>query len=687
MRPSASFAELRTWATGAGIGLILLIIAADSYEAWQDYQRVVRDNARLQMALSRSVSEHAARLMQSADVVLASAADTGSADDAFFARARALPFVQAAAVIDATGRIVAASEAAVLGTDVHGRPVFTAAAQEASAAATSAAALLIDCSTDASITTPTFTLGRRVTRDGKFAGAVVLRIASGYLADFYADIHINTSTAIVLACDDGAVLARFPPDAPFGNTSRELPRAAVVRVMDRGVEYVATAFPVGGYALTAVVSRSWSSVLGPWWQEERSSAARTVSLAALAGLLLLTLRQALKKQQRADAEKRRLEQELAVAQRVEALGFLAASVAHDFNNVLTAIVGYAELTRETVAATPQPAENIDRLLAATERARMLVRRVLTFNPHRSLQYLPVHVEPIVSEVAEQTKATLPRSVKLELGDLQSTSIILGDATEVYQVAVNLTTNAIHAMPNGGTLQMSLSEVEISEPKPLRLGKLKPGRWVTLTVTDSGIGMSAEQMSAMFETFYTTRQSGHGTGIGLAVVRNIILRMNGGLDVDSRVDAGTRMTVYWPALNAPMLKSTRVDAESSGAGETIMVVDDEAELVALTEDLLASLSYEPVGFADARAALEALAANPGRFHGMLTDERMQPMRGLELAAEAHKLQPDLPIILMTGQRDAETDRRAAEVGILEILDKPLRINTLREALARRLRKPA
>jgi DNA-binding NtrC family response regulator len=136
----------------------------------------------------------------------------------------------------------------------------------------------------------------------------------------------------------------------------------------------------------------------------------------------------------------------------------------------------------------------------------------------------------------------------------------------------------------------------------------------------------------------------------------------------------------------MLARAKNGVDPSGAGETIMVVDDEAELVALTEDLLASLSYEPVGFADARSALDALAKNPSRFHAVLTDERMQPMRGLELAAEIRKIQPDLPIILMTGHRDAETDRRAAALRIMEILDKPLRINTLREALARQLRKP-
>jgi len=208
----------------------------------------------------------------------------------------------------------------------------------------------------------------------------------------------------------------------------------------------------------------------------------------------------------------------------------------------------------------------------------------------------------------------------------------------------------------------------------------------VSVKDSGTGLTVEQLASMFEPFYTTRPPTHGTGIGLTVVRNIISRMSGALDVSSRLGVGTEMTVYWPSVAAPTAILDQPDQEGGGAGETILVVDDERELVALTEELLASLSYEPVGFFDARAALDAFKSDPKRFDAILTDERMQPLRGLELARLVRQLDATVPIILMTGHRDAAIDAGAKQAGVAAILDKPLRVQTLREALARHLKGP-
>jgi CheY-like chemotaxis protein len=250
--------------------------------------------------------------------------------------------------------------------------------------------------------------------------------------------------------------------------------------------------------------------------------------------------------------------------------------------------------------------------------------------------------------------------------------------------MNLCSNAVHAMPKGGTLEIRLEALEIRDTQVMALGQVSPGRWVRLSVNDTGVGLAEEQTMSIFEPFYTTRSSSHGTGIGLTVVRNIILRMNGALHVSSRLGLGTRMAVYWPITEEPAALPRQAAEVEAGAGETIMVVDDEKELVALTEELLASLSYEPVGFSDAGAALEAFRHDPRRFDAILTDERMQPMGGLELAQLIHRTEPGTPIILMTAHRDAQIDARAALVGIAEILDKPLRVQTLREALARGLR---
>jgi signal transduction histidine kinase/ActR/RegA family two-component response regulator len=407
-----------------------------------------------------------------------------------------------------------------------------------------------------------------------------------------------------------------------------------------------------------------------------------LSLAALAAILLVVLRSALDRQEKADREKRRLEQELAAVQRVEALGLLAASVTHDFNNVLTAIVGYAELTRETLGSDSPSTANIDRLLAAGERARLLVRRVLTFDPRRSLSYKPTRLEPIVIEAAQQLQATLPSNIDLQISGLEPSIAVQGDSMEIYQVLMNLLSNAVHAMASGGALRIRCELLDINQTRNLALGRLRPGRWLCLSVIDTGIGLAEAQIKSIFEPFYTTRPPALGTGIGLTVVRNIILRMNGALDVSSQMGAGTRMAVYWPCIDTPTAAAPKRAADD-GTGETILVIDDEKELVGLTEELLASMSYEPVGFSDARAALEAFRHDPKRFDAILTDERMLPMRGLDLAQQIRETDAYIPIILMTGHRDAQLDARAAALGVTEILDKPLRFKTLREALARQL----
>jgi signal transduction histidine kinase/ActR/RegA family two-component response regulator len=658
--------ELRRWVMIAGIALIALIIGADSYEAWADYRRVMADNQHLEMALSRAVSEQTARMIQTVDVLLSSYVADDRGRQMLLGQMTRLPFVHSGLVTDGDGRVIAATRSETLGETLQDSDAFTVPRAGGDT-------LYID-RPDAAVNEPrTFAVSRRIESHGGFAGVVVARIAFDYLARFYAQIDVTPDTSIRLMRDDGVTLAQYPTFAP--EPPAHSPPGGKIQVAEQ----------ISGYPIKVVVSRSSGEVLQPWIQEEESSAARTLSLSVLAGILLLALYSALNRQERIDREKLRLEHELAAIQRVEALGFLAASVAHDFNNVLTAIIGYAELAGETAAAASPAQQNIDRLLAATERARLLVRRVLTFDPRRSVRYRPTSVGPIVLEVAEQVRATLPPAVEMHLHGLDQSVFALGDPTEMYQVVMNLCSNAVHAMPKGGSLEVRLETLDIRESESLALGELQPGRWARLSVVDTGIGLADEQTMSIFEPFYTTRSTAHGTGIGLTVVRNIILRMHGALDVSSRLGMGTRMAVYWPITEPPVSVPRLVGEARTGAGETIMVVDDERELVVLTEELLASLSYEPVGFSDARAALEAFKQDPQRFDAILTDERMQPMGGLEFAHAVHRIEPGLPIILMTAHRDSQIDARAAAEGILEILDKPVRVQTLREALGRALKR--
>ena len=682
---------LRKWVTIAGIGLILMIIAADSYEAWADYQTAMAENQRVQVALCRALAEQTARMVQEVDVVLTdfaewrespqgSHADEQSLRERLRTKVLQLPFIQSAIIANREGRLLASTRTEVVGNrSFQKREVFSVPER-----AHDNALYIGKPFIGRHDGTRSFALSRRInSSSGEFDGIVVARLSFEYLAALYSGVSVTPDTAIRLVRADGATLAEYSVDrTPSDDVLSDdtSPATAVVPDTNSG-RRIEVAYEIDGYPMNVQVSRSLSDVVHPWAQRELASALRTLILTVLAGLLLVALRSALLRHDRGEMERRRLEQELESVHRAEALGFLAASVAHDFNNVLTAIVGYAELAKKSLLQDSTGAANLSRLLSASERARLLVRKVLTFDANRSVNYQPLTIEPIVREVCQQIHATLPSTVVLSIEGLNEPASILGDATEVHQVVMNLCSNAIHAMPGGGALDIRLELVDVQNPRDLALGRLAAGQWVRVVISDTGVGMVPEQIKTVFEPFYTTRQAGQGTGIGMTVVRNILMRMNGALEVESQRDIGTRMSLYWPRVSTPSVEPRQ--SQTEGGGETILIVDDEAELVALAEETLASMGYEPVGFSDARAAQEAFRRDPGRFDAVLTDERMQPLRGLDLAESIRAIEPSVPVILMTGHRDAQIDAGAQKVGIAEILDKPLRAETLRAALTRQL----
>jgi CheY-like chemotaxis protein len=370
-------------------------------------------------------------------------------------------------------------------------------------------------------------------------------------------------------------------------------------------------------------------------------------------------------------------------QKAEAVGFLAASMAHDFNNVLGAIVGYAEVARTQVDPDARVTATIDGLLAASERARQLVRRVLTFDPHRSVTHGAIAVEPVATEALALLRPGLPASIKVTPPAPGSAGLIKGDATEVHQVIMNLCTNAIRAMPRGGELTVRIATVQVEAARDLTLGRLQPGGWLHLSITDTGIGLAPEQLQSIFDPFYTSRTAGEeGSGIGLTVVRNIVSSMSGAIEVQSTPGSGTTMSVYWPLLQpATTCANAQRAAQPAGEGQAILIVDDEPELVRLAEEIVASLGYEAIGFSDPTAAISSFRRAPSRFDAVITDERMPVLHGTTLAGMIHEQRADIPILLVTGHRERQTDARALRAGIVEILDKPLRAGALREALGR------
>jgi CheY-like chemotaxis protein/anti-sigma regulatory factor (Ser/Thr protein kinase) len=299
--------------------------------------------------------------------------------------------------------------------------------------------------------------------------------------------------------------------------------------------------------------------------------------------------------------------------------------------------------------------------------------------------VPLQVQSVVGETLELLAASLPPNVRLEKTLDAADTAIVGDATQFHQVVMNLCTNAIHAMERGGVLGVVLERVEVEERRLLSHGTLSTGRYVRLCISDTGSGIPPAVLERMFDPFFTTKRIGEGTGLGLALVHGIVAEFGGVIDVATQLGVGTTFTIWLPTTSeTPRLLAAPVGELPRGNGETIMIVDDERALVALAEDTLAGLGYEPVGFDASLVALQAFRAEPERFDVVLTDETMPDLTGTELAREIRRLRPEIPIILMSGYSGPQLSERAQATGVREVLRKPLVRRDLAEPVARALR---
>ena len=387
-------------------------------------------------------------------------------------------------------------------------------------------------------------------------------------------------------------------------------------------------------------------------------------------------------QKLAQANKEQLEAQLRQSQKMEAIGTLAGGIAHDFNNILGAILGYGELAHQQSAEGSPLRRHLDNVMHAAERAQMLIERILGFSRSGLGERAPVNVQFVIEETLELLEASLPAGIRLESRIASGNSAVIGDATYLHQVAMNLCTNAVQAMERGGILRVILERIDATESRSLSRGLLHPGSYVRLTVSDTGVGIPPAVLERMFDPFFTTKGVGQGTGLGLSLVHGIVTDLGGAIDVTSKESEGTTFEIWLPVTGEtamPPLEAAR--PLPRGKGETVMIVDDERALVALAEEITAQLGYEPVGFDSSRAALAAFSAQPQRFDAVLTDEAMPDLVGTDLASEIRRLRPAIPIILMSGYGGAQLTTRAAEIGVNEVLRKPLHLRDLAESLAR------
>ena len=385
-------------------------------------------------------------------------------------------------------------------------------------------------------------------------------------------------------------------------------------------------------------------------------------------------------QKQAQADKEQLEGQLRQSQRMEVIGTMAGGIAHDFNNVLGAILGYGELAQQNSPAGSSLRRYLDNVMHAAERARRLVEGILGFSRSGLGERAPVNIGSVVSETLELLDASLPAAIRLESRINAGNAAVIGDATYLHQVAMNLCTNAIQAMEKGGVLSVNLERVQVSDSRALSRGSLAAGPYVRLIVRDTGCGIPPAILERMFDPFFTTKRVGEGTGLGLSLVHGIVADLGGAIEVSTQAGQGTTFEIWLPVAGEIATPAAKPDPElPRGWGETIMIVDDERALVGLAEEITAGLGYEPVGFTSSSAALQAFQAAPQRFDLVLTDESMPDMQGTDLAREIRHIRPDIPIIVMSGFGGSQLAQRAEAIGVNAVLRKPLRKRELAESL--------
>jgi nitrogen-specific signal transduction histidine kinase len=392
-------------------------------------------------------------------------------------------------------------------------------------------------------------------------------------------------------------------------------------------------------------------------------------------------------QKQAQLDKEQLEGQLRQSQKMEAIGTLAGGIAHDFNNILGAILGYGELAHQHCAEGSPLLRYLDNVMHATGRAKALVDRILGFSRSGLGERVPVNVQSVIEETLELLQASLPSGIRVESRLAADNAAVIGDATHLHQVAMNLFTNALQAMENGGVLCVVLERVALGQSPSLTRGTLAPGPYARLIVSDTGTGIPSAVLERVFDPFFTTKGVGEGTGLGLSLVHGIVTDLGGAIDVKTQAGEGTSFEIWLPIageISTPAKEAVREPPR--GNGETVMVVDDERALVALAEETLAELGYEPVGFDSSTAALAAFRSEPERFDLVISDEAMPDLTGTELARETRQCRPDIPIILVSGLSGKQLAKVAAATGVSEVLRKPLQRRDLAESLARTLGDP-
>ena len=377
-----------------------------------------------------------------------------------------------------------------------------------------------------------------------------------------------------------------------------------------------------------------------------------------------------------EQERKQLEDRINQVQKMEALGTLAGGIAHDFNNILSAIYGFTELAKiNSKEGTPLHGY-IQQIFVASERAKKLVKQILLFSRQDRTEKRPTDLGTIVREAVKMIRASIPTTIDIQHDIKSNLGAVYADSTQVHQTIINLCTNAYHAMKNsGGSLRIGLAPIELKGHKSLIVGELQPGRYLELTVVDTGHGMDEEVLSHIFEPYFSTKEPGEGTGMGLSTVLGIMKDHGGAIDVFSRPGQGTSFRLFFPLVDMAPSSKKIPPAMLPQGDECILFVDDEVSIVETTKAILEKFGYSVEARLSAYDALEAFRSRPEKYHLLITDMAMPKMPGDILVAEIRKIRPDLPVIICTGFSERINQDMLNQLNVKTVLFKPTAVDNM------------
>jgi PAS domain S-box-containing protein len=370
-----------------------------------------------------------------------------------------------------------------------------------------------------------------------------------------------------------------------------------------------------------------------------------------------------------EEEKDKLQTQLQQAHKMEAIGTLAGGIAHDFNNIVGIILGNTELAIDDVPEGNPAQLNLKEVRTASLRAKDVVRQLLSFARKTKLEKKPANIIPIIKESLKFLRSSIPTSIEIRQNIAKDVDTILADPTQINQILINLCANSHHSMPDGGVIVITLKNIELDEDTSDQCSKLNPGRYVNLAVSDTGHGISQEKIDRIFDPYFTTKEVGKGTGMGLAVVHGIVKGHNGLITVESELGKGTTFSIFFPVVEREVVVEAETDEKLPTGSERILFIDDEESLVKIGHQRLEWLGYKVEATISPIEALKLFRSQPDQFDLVITDLTMPKMTGDKLVKEILNIRSDIPIILCTGFSEKIDEKKSKAIGASGYLEKP------------------